>query len=216
MTCDEYYYASTNEEISNLSTEIVAARAKDIDMTDSDEDGLPDVFEIAGMQVQDGTVIYTDPTETSSDNDDLDDGEEIILNYNKVTGTVSFTMFSDPNLEDTDGDGIWDDEDENPKDPISVEELGIKEFFENAEFFEILFVLENPWLQELGIQKEIKCVEICREYCGSTDWDAIHEKFYEAEIVQAPDPDRPWYEKFLDSISYMDPAETLLAEVVLN
>ena len=211
-TGGEYYYASTNEEISELSTKIGATRAKDIDMTDSDEDGLPDVFEIAGMQVQGGRVVYTTWNNPDTDGDGLLDGEEIIVHNNWSTGTVTFTMISDPRLVDSDGDGIEDAEDEEPLIPISNEELEIKEFFENAEYFEILFALENPWLQELGIQKSIKCIEICREYYGSTDWDTIHDKFYEAEIVQVPDPDRPWYEKFLDSISYMDPAEMLLAE----
>ena len=118
-TGGEYYYASTNEEISNLSTKIGAARAKDIDMTDSDEDGLPDVFEIAGMQVQEGGIVYTAWDNPDTDGDGLLDGEEIVMHNNWSTGTVTFTMVSDPNLVDTDGDGLSDNQDSDPLFPNS-------------------------------------------------------------------------------------------------
>ena len=65
-TGGEYYYASTNDEISDLYNEIGVARAKEIDMADFDEDGLPDIFEIVGMQLQDGTVIRTDPSKSDT------------------------------------------------------------------------------------------------------------------------------------------------------
>ncbi|MCD7811636.1 MAG: VWA domain-containing protein, partial [Ruminococcus sp.] len=133
-TGGEYYYTSTNEEISDLYTEIGVARAKDIDMTDFDEDGLPDIFEIVGMQLQDGTVIHTDqndetdtfvtdPTNPDSDGDGLLDGEEIIFHYDELTGTVTFTMTSDPRLVDTDGDGLSDTCDPNPLDSCNNGEI---------------------------------------------------------------------------------------------
>lgn len=113
-TGGEYYYASTNDEISDLYNEIGVARAKEIDMADFDEDGLPDIFEIVGMQLQDGTVIRTDPSKSDTDGDGLLDGEEITIYYNESTGTVNFTMTSDPNLKDSDGDGKSDIDDTLP------------------------------------------------------------------------------------------------------
>lgn len=113
-TGGEYYYASTNDEISDLYNEIGVARAKEIDMADFDEDGLPDIFEIVGMQLQDGTVIRTDPSKSDTDGDGLLDGEEITIYYNESTGTVIFTMTSDPNLKDSDGDGKSDIDDTLP------------------------------------------------------------------------------------------------------
>ncbi len=115
-TDGEYYYASTNDEISDLYNEIGVARAKEIDMTDFDEDGLPDIFEIVGMQLQDGTVIRTDPSKSDTDGDGLLDGEEITIYYDESTGTVTFTKNSDPNLVDADGDGLWDNCDPKPND----------------------------------------------------------------------------------------------------
>ncbi len=61
--------------------------------TDTDGDGLSDVFE--GM-------IGTDPNQADTDGDNLDDYEEV---YN--TGT-------DPNLADSDGDATNDDTDTEP------------------------------------------------------------------------------------------------------
>lgn len=115
-TGGDYYYALTMDELSDLYIEIGKAKAKEIDMTDFDEDGLPDIFEVVGMQLQDGTIIHTDPTTKYSDKDSLTDGEEIVAHYNEKDGTVTFTMNSNPKLEDTDGDGLWDDCDPNPLD----------------------------------------------------------------------------------------------------
>ena len=48
------------------------------------------------------------------DGDGLLDGEEITIYYNESTGTVIFTMTSDPNLKDSDGDGKSDIDDTLP------------------------------------------------------------------------------------------------------
>ena len=48
-----------------------------IDMTDNDNDGLPDDLEVNGIVLQTGRTIYTNPNKADSDGDGLKDGEEI-------------------------------------------------------------------------------------------------------------------------------------------
>ncbi|MDR0918280.1 MAG: hypothetical protein LBM93_03395, partial [Oscillospiraceae bacterium] len=87
---------------------------------DTDGDKLYDFYEINGMRIQNGSIVYTQPNNKDSDNDKLEDGEEInpILRekkiYNSMYGyNVSryLVMKSDPTKEDTDGDGILDKDD---------------------------------------------------------------------------------------------------------
>lgn len=49
----------------------------EIDTTDTDGDGLYDIYETAGMMIPNGQVIYTDPNDTDSDDDGLDDDKEM-------------------------------------------------------------------------------------------------------------------------------------------
>lgn len=139
-TGGEYYYASTNEEISDLYNPLNVAKAREIDMTDFDEDGLPDIFEIVGMQLQDGIVIHTDPDEPDTDGDGLLDGEEITVHYNKILGTVTFTMNSNPKLVDTDGDGFKDSEDPDSNNS-DVEILKLL----NDNYIKIDYVDDESW-----------------------------------------------------------------------
>lgn len=60
----------------------------------ADNDGIPDVIEIAGMRTQSGQTIKTDPNNPDCDGDGLKDGEEIILNFND--DSIYFTMKSNP------------------------------------------------------------------------------------------------------------------------
>lgn len=71
---------------------------EDVDLTDSDNDGLPDFYE---------EVIGTDKYNVDSDNDGLPDGFEL------------FTTFTYPNSSDTDNDGILDGQEDNDNDGIN-------------------------------------------------------------------------------------------------
>lgn len=73
----------------------------DVDKEDSDSDGLINYFE---------SIYKTDFTDADSDDDDLTDYEEIIL-----CGT-------NPLLFDTDGDGIWDGDEDYDKDGLNTRE----------------------------------------------------------------------------------------------
>lgn len=144
-TGGEYYYASTNDEISDLSVELKNSKMKDIDMTDSDKDGLPDIFESIGMRLQDGTIIYTDPNKADSDTDGLLDGEEIDFHYDKSTGSIVFTMISNPNLKDSDGDGVIDNEDK-----LKLR-YGISELFDKSkDYWTVLRALKAEAEEDLN------------------------------------------------------------------
>jgi Mg-chelatase subunit ChlD len=144
-TGGEYYYASTNDEISDLSVELKISKMKDIDMTDLDKDGLPDIFESIGMRLQDGTIIYTDPNKADSDTDGLLDGEEIDFHYDKSTGSIIFTMISNPNLKDSDGDGVIDNEDE-----LKLR-YGISELFDKSkDYWTVLRALKAEAEEDLN------------------------------------------------------------------
>ena len=76
------------------------------DLYDSDTDGLPDVFETAGMKLPTGEIIFTETDKPDSDDDGLLDGEEI--DYTINDGYVKFKLVSNPTLADSDGDGYDD------------------------------------------------------------------------------------------------------------
>ncbi|SHK36461.1 hypothetical protein SAMN02745248_02384 [Hathewaya proteolytica DSM 3090] len=102
-----------------------------IDTTDTDYDGLYDVYETAGMKIANGNVIYTDPLNKDSDGDGLTDGEEMVARFDLnnspifkeiiinlgIDGIIKNNYFdykSDPSKEDTDTDGYLDAKDPRP------------------------------------------------------------------------------------------------------
>ena len=125
ITHGEAYKAYTASELVDIYSDI--GIGGDFDTTDTDGDGLYDAVEAAGIRLENGRIIYTDPTTKYTDNDALEDGEEIdptprhsnktlkdfFGNVIRVKGYY-FVMNSDPTKSDTDGDGINDDEDPKP------------------------------------------------------------------------------------------------------
>lgn len=123
-TGGEFFKAYTADELLDIYSDI--GITSDFDTTDTDKDGLYDAVEAAGIRLQNGKIIYTDPTNPDSDNDGLLDGEEIdpkpfysqkedngwlglkkLLGINKVQGYY-FKAYSDPRKKDSDGDGYAD------------------------------------------------------------------------------------------------------------
>lgn len=122
-TGGEYFKATTAEELMKVYDFI--ARTQGIDTDDIDIDGLYDVYERNGMRLSNGEVVYTDPTDSDSDNDGLLDGEEIKqevktvpsvlyspfnLNnqYPEFETQIVFTRYSEPHKIDSDDDGMLD------------------------------------------------------------------------------------------------------------
>lgn len=98
--------------VTNSNTEVT-------DLTDTDEDGIPDVVERGGMRNQYGMIVYTDPKKKDTDGDKLTDGEEIdptkrnkqfsnIMTLDVPKNADFYYMESSPRNPDTDGDGYTD------------------------------------------------------------------------------------------------------------
>lgn len=78
----------------------------EIDTTYTDGDGLYDIYEVNGMRIATGEIIYTNSNEADTDGDGIPDGEEMgemaTIDYEMDGATFSCTLFhnsSDPNKE---------------------------------------------------------------------------------------------------------------------
>lgn len=87
---------------------------------DTDGDGLSDSIERAGVQIQTGEIITTDPLVADTDGDGLSDGEELGMTdkmrsatYSQGANLVTISL-SNPNVADSDYDGKYDDVDTQP------------------------------------------------------------------------------------------------------
>lgn len=78
---------------------------REFDYLDSDGDGLYDTYEINGMRIQNGTVVYTDPYSTDTDGDGISDCDEMgglpdlwmcYMNTGEFCAVIN-KMVSDPN-----------------------------------------------------------------------------------------------------------------------
>mgnify|MGYP000734030113 CR=1 FL=1 len=124
-TGGEFFKAYNASELLSIYSQI--GITDDFDTTDTDGDGLYDAVETVGIRLQNGNIIYTDPTTKHTDSDGLEDGEEIdptplksnrtVYNDDGTVRTVKgyyFVIKSDPRKADTDGDGVNDDIDSYP------------------------------------------------------------------------------------------------------
>lgn len=122
-TGGKYYYAKTVEQLTKAFYDIERETYAEIDDTDTDGDKLPDVFEIIGMQLTNGTMVTSDPNKAYSDTDSWSDYQEIgdyitdkkvYLGNNNYAYKIHFRGKCDPRKDDTDGDGIIDSKDGRP------------------------------------------------------------------------------------------------------
>lgn len=217
-TNGEYYRAATSSELSGLYEKLGVE--KDFDLTDTDGDGLADVFEISGMRLADGkTIIYTDPLNPDSDGDGLLDGEEINPQYKYLQGAPSdiqystksiyFEMTSDPTKKDTDRDNLLDGEDSEPLYAITKEEAEIKNFFENAELWEIEFYFRSGFQSNFPDSLDrIKLIEIFRKFLWTNDLDSYHKALQDEGYLGEP-------KNFWDGLTYYDFADITLSNFEL-
>ena len=130
-TSGEYYYCTSTSDIEEALGVIQGKTIEDIDTTDTDGDGLFDVYETVGVRLENGKIIHTDPNLKDTDGDGLTDYEEVGLVYSvdlNIGSLLSIKgkyvlMYSDPLLVDTDSDGIIDSKDDKPWTYNSVKNL---------------------------------------------------------------------------------------------
>lgn len=125
-TGGKFYYAATAEEIRKAVFGVQEDTVGDIDTTDTDGDGLYDIYETAGMLLPNGRYVYTDPENPDTDGDGLTDGEEMgilkgfeaqsvlkqmeleAMGFDSKVYAEYFDYRSNPTKKDTDGDGYED------------------------------------------------------------------------------------------------------------
>ncbi len=121
-------------------------------------------------------------------------------------------MDSDPTLGDTDGDSLSDSEDFLPLLYNSSDEIKVYDFFENAEEFEIRFILENPWLQEIGTVTAIDIINIFRDPNIKKSAENLNKIFEDMGIYTPPEYESVWEELIgLILEDYMEPPAQLFA-----
>ncbi|MCR5305186.1 MAG: VWA domain-containing protein [Oscillospiraceae bacterium] len=121
-TGGQYYYAATTAEVVMQVEQIRGTTVSSVDMTDSDGDGLYDVYETVGMKIQNGRFYKVDPDNPDTDGDGVDDLSELggaptpgsMAFDNGIYSCVLCRAVSDPTVKDTDGDGLVDAEDPDP------------------------------------------------------------------------------------------------------
>lgn len=117
-----YYIAKNSSEIASVMATLQQNTVSSIDMTDSDGDGLYDVYEVNGMKIQNGQIIKTDPYTADSDNDGMSDFDEIggapvnevVKFFKSEYSCVLFEFKSNPLELDSDGDLDIDSIDPHP------------------------------------------------------------------------------------------------------
>ena len=132
VTGGKFYYAATADEIRKAIFGVQEDTIGEIDTTDTDGDGLYDIYETAGMILPNGKYVYTNPQVRDSDGDGLTDAEEMgaltefseqsslkqfilkLAGFNSEVYAEYFDYKSDPTKKDTDGDGYKDKEDPYP------------------------------------------------------------------------------------------------------
>ncbi len=138
QTGGELYYGYPSSSLTGASGGSVTIPPQFIG-EDSDGDGIPDMVELYGLKPN-GQPINSNPYSKHSDGDGLEDNEELHFSRAKMTYELdksqydgSVFIWSDPCLEDTDGDGLDDLLDNNPIDS-TVHEFIIYETAKTDEY----------------------------------------------------------------------------------
>lgn len=123
-TGGEYYKATSSSELIDIYSNIGLTN-NDLG-EDTDDDGLADIFESAGMMLTNGNIIFTNPLKTDTDGDMLVDGDEITIfrNFKELVTenhpvpkyAYVFDVKSDPFSGDFDDSGKSDYDEVNETD----------------------------------------------------------------------------------------------------
>jgi hypothetical protein len=164
----------------------------EIDITDTDEDGLYDIFEMEGMMLPNGSVIYTNPQKKDTDGDGLTDAEEmglikdsddqfslkllllILKMFGKTINAEHFDYVSDPTKIDTDGDEYSDYVEvkiynSNP----NKNEVEFHRW--NKDYISVNYTGSEPWINRGNIYHGTT-----QSYGGSQEWflDDTNKRWY--------------------------------------
>lgn len=76
-TGGEYYYAANNDDIETVVAKLKGDTISSVDVTDTDGDGLYDVYEVKGMKMSNGKIKTTDPNKSDSVLNSTPDGQSM-------------------------------------------------------------------------------------------------------------------------------------------
>lgn len=204
LTGGGFYNATTAESLTYQHGDTIDIPPQFIG-EDSDGDGIPDIVELYGL-LPNGKPINTNPYLKDTDGDGIPDNEEIHFSLDNLTCDIdkkeydgSICVWSYPDMNDSDGDGILDNEDESPSYAVTEDELKLKEFVENADFFEIAFLFGGENGENIGfvhtyenIYDRIKVIEILRKHMYTNDYVSYYKDMVSAGYI-AEMPEKNWF-----------------------
>ena len=198
LTGGKVYSAKTAAEINQSCNEIGPKTF--VGETDTDGDGFTDIEEMSGLIVSSNCkIVNTDYMKADTDDDGLDDNEEVDVELTKVevpgkqgnpsTFKYYHHMNSDPSKADTDGDGYCDIQDPDPCFPFSEQEIKYIDFISTADKAELIYAFDLLYQETAvkfptinNLEKAINVIYLCREYKDCTSPFEISQAFYDAEI----------------------------------
>ncbi len=96
-TGGNFFYLATSSGIENIIAELKGTTVDLIDIKDTDKDGLYDVYELKGMRMSNGKIVYTDPNQSDSNGDGISDydamgGKPVVEKYFFGTNQYACTL----------------------------------------------------------------------------------------------------------------------------
>ncbi len=78
-TGGKYYQLTSSLQLAEAFERISNETVDEIDPTDSDNDGMPDIVERKGIRLSNGNIIYSDPSNPDTDGNGILDGKEGLI-----------------------------------------------------------------------------------------------------------------------------------------
>lgn len=167
-TGGKFYSVEKTDSIADVLFELQKDTLGKIDTTDTDGDGLYDVYEENGMLCQNGKIMKSSKDLKHTDSDGVNDFEEMggarsisdgrIIHKKKLylSGTDEwieasyFKYRSNPQNKDTDGDGYRDGEDDHPRrNDVKLIEIGRKDYVPIREGSEVKYGGVQNWWENI-------------------------------------------------------------------